>query len=270
VVARFGFWKNKTHHLDKMTLKELVVAYFQYYAIQGYIIAALISIYVAATHVTSLWANVAAVAITYVVYPLVWYLAHRYILHGNIFYKNPITARTWKRVHYDHHQDPYDLSILFGALYTTMPLIALATIPVGYLLDGIGGAATAFATGLIITCFYEFCHCIMHLSYKPKNEYVKKIKKLHVMHHFQNEKVNYGIMSFWLDKLFGTYQDNPAELEKSPTVFDLGYTAEMAEKYPWVARMSGGVSHNSPRERRLKHTSKDKKTATEHTQTAAE
>ena len=28
---------------------------------------------------------------------------------------------------------------------------------------------------------------------------------------------------------------------RSATVFNLGYTAEMAEKYPWVQELSGGV-----------------------------
>ena len=34
--ARAGIW-NRSHYLDKMTLKELVVAYFQYYSIIAYL-----------------------------------------------------------------------------------------------------------------------------------------------------------------------------------------------------------------------------------------
>jgi hypothetical protein len=75
-------------------------------------------------------------------------------------FKMPLLASDWKRIHYDHHQDPNHLEVLFGALHTTLPTIALATAPIGYAIGGFGGAAIAFATGLLTTCFYEFCHCI--------------------------------------------------------------------------------------------------------------
>jgi hypothetical protein len=39
-------------------------------------------------------------------------------------FKVPMLAATWKRIHYDHHQDPNRLEILFGALHTTLPTIA--------------------------------------------------------------------------------------------------------------------------------------------------
>jgi len=250
VFAQIGFWKERQYHLDKMTLNELVKAFFQYYAIQAYLVAGVIATYYAITlHVSVLMSLLAAV-IAVVVYPLAWYILHRFVLHGNYLYKNPVTAALWKRIHYDHHQDPYDLSILFGALYTTMPTIAAVTLPIGHYLDGWGGAASAFAAGMFFTCINEFCHCIMHLSYKPKNKYLRKIKALHLIHHFHNEKANYGITNYEWDRLFGNYYPDQTQLDKSPTVFDLGYTAEMAEKYPWVSKLSGGVSHNGPRERR--------------------
>jgi len=156
-------------------------------------------------------------------------------------FKSPLTAKVWKRIHYDHHQDPNHLEILFGALYTTLPTIALVTIPVGYLIGGIGGAAVAFAAGLLMTCFYEFCHCIQHLSYKPKNKWLADMKARHMAHHFHDETGNFGITSFMWDKLFGTLYDRPERPAKSETVFNLGYTPEVAKVYPWVAKHSGGV-----------------------------
>ena len=52
------------------------------------------------------------------------------------------------------------------------------------------------------------------------------------------------------DKLFGTFYESAAERpNKSPTVFNLGYTPEVAEKYRHVARLSGGVATDHPRER---------------------
>ncbi len=54
-----------------------------------------------------------------------------------MLYKSELTAKVWKRIHYDHHQNPHDLSVLFGALYTTLPPILLLTLPIGW---SIGGA----------------------------------------------------------------------------------------------------------------------------------
>src|SRR3546814_17185132 len=74
-------------------------------------------------------------------------------------FKSPLTSRTWKRIHYDHHQDPNHLEVLFGALYTTLPAIAAATIPVGGALGGFGAAMAAFSAGLLPTPSYEFSDC---------------------------------------------------------------------------------------------------------------
>lgn len=250
MIARLGFWKRQKHYLNKMTLRELIFAFFQYYAIQAYLVVGVVSTYVALTHITAVVPNLFVIALSILAYPLAWYLLHRYVLHGRFLFRSKLTAAVWKRIHYDHHQDPYDLEVLFGALYTTLPTIAAVTIPIGYAFDGLGGAATGLATGVFTTCVYEFCHCIQHLSYKPKSQWLKDIKKLHMSHHFHNENGNYGITNYLWDRLLGTYYEDNATLGKSPTVFNLGYTEEEAALYPWVAQMSGGLGPSTPRERR--------------------
>ncbi|RME64232.1 MAG: fatty acid hydroxylase family protein [Alphaproteobacteria bacterium] len=251
VAPKIGFWSNKSHYLNKMTLRQLVVAYFQYYAIQVYLLLAAASAYVAATHATALLPNLLAVGLAVLVYPLAWYILHRWVLHSRWMFRSPLTAKVWKRIHYDHHQDPHHLEVLFGALYTTLPTVALVTLPIGWALDGLGGAATAFATGLLTTCFYEFCHCIQHLSYKPRNRMLKAMKQNHMAHHFHDERGNYGITNFAIDRLFGTFYRREARPEKSPTVFNLGYDEAAAARYPWVARLSGGLATGTPRDRRV-------------------
>src|SRR3546814_3681823 len=71
------------------------------------------------------------------------------------------------------------------------------------------------------TCFYEFCHCIQHLSYKPKSKFLAAMKARHMAHHFHDEKGNYGITNFFWDRLFGTFYERHERKEKSPTVFNL-------------------------------------------------
>src|SRR6476469_2239492 len=152
--AKPGIW-NRSHYLDRMTLKDLWIAYFQYPAIIAYIGLAVASIVVWFEYPASLMQTVAAAGVVVVLYPLVWYCLHRWVLHSNWMFKVPVLASTWKRIHYDHHQDPNHLEVLFGALHTTLPTIAGVSLPVGYAIGGIGGAAAAFAAGLITTCVYE-------------------------------------------------------------------------------------------------------------------
>lgn len=250
---RPSFWRRE-HHLDKMSFKDLVVAYAQYPAIIAYVLLAVAAIGVYAWRPAPLVPTLVALGVAALVYPLVWYVLHRWVLHSRWMFKVPFLASTWKRIHYDHHQDPNHLEVLFGALHTTLPTIAIATAPVGYAIGsfwgaGVGGAAIAFATGLLTTCFYEFVHCIQHLAYKPKSKWLAEMKKRHMAHHFHDENGNFGITTFFWDKLFGTFYDRAERPKKSETVFNLGYTPDVAERYPHVARLSGGVATGHPRRR---------------------
>lgn len=247
-VIKPAFWA-KEHHLDRMTLRELVVAYFQYPAIIAYFACAAIAVRLYFRHPAPWVPTLAAIAVAVLVYPLVWYCLHRWVLHSRWMFKVPLLAATWKRIHYDHHQDPNRLEILFGALHTTLPTIVLATAPLGYLIGGAGGALAAVATGLLTTCFYEFCHCIQHLAYKPRMKMLAEMKARHMAHHFHDERGNFGITNFFWDKLFGTYYERIEKQRKSETVFNLGYTPEIAERYPHVARLSGGVATGHPSQR---------------------
>ncbi|HEV2747819.1 MAG TPA: sterol desaturase family protein [Allosphingosinicella sp.] len=237
-----------------MSLRDLVVAYAQYPAIIGYVLLALAALGLFAWRPAPLLPALLAAAAAAFAYPLVWYALHRWVLHSRWMFKVPALARTWKRIHYDHHQDPNHLEVLFGALHTTVPTLALASVPIGWAIGsrwdaGFGGACIALATALVTTCVYEFVHCIQHLAYKPRSKWLAEMKKRHLAHHFHDETGNFGITTFFWDKIFRTYYDRAERPAKSPTVFNLGYTPEVAEKWPHVARLSGGVATGHPRER---------------------
>lgn len=247
--ASNNFWQ-RSHYLDRMSFKELVVAYFQYPAIIVYLALAATGVGVWFWQPAGLVETAAAILSAVVIYPVAWYCLHRWVLHSQWMYKVPFLAGTWKRIHYDHHQDPNHLEVLFGALHTTLPTIVLFTGPIGYLIGGVGGAAAALSTALLTTCFYEFVHCIQHLSYKPKNKWLARLKKRHMEHHFHDENGNFGITNLFWDRVFGTFYERQDRKQKSPTVFNIGYTPETARKYPWVAQLSGGVATGHPRRRK--------------------
>lgn len=244
-----GIW-NKSHHLDRMTLRELIVAYFQHYTIVSYLVLSVVAVVVAALYPTTPLRMAASAIAAAALYPLIWHLLHQHVLHGQWMYRFKWLSATWKRIHYDHHQDPNHLEVLFGALHTTLPTIAVATLPVGWLIGGAGGAATALAAGLLTTCYYEFVHCIQHLAFKPKSKRVARMKQRHMEHHFHHERGNFGITNYWWDHVLGTYYERKDRPDKSPTVFNLGYTEDVAVRYPWVKQLSGGViATGHPRQR---------------------
>ena len=240
-----GFWRRE-HHLDRMTLRQLVVAFFQYPAIILYLALAAAAIGVWVARPAPIGRTLAAIAVAILLFPLVWYVLHRFVLHSRWMWKIGPLAATWKRIHYDHHQNPNHLEVLFGSPVNEVPTIMLATLPVGYLIGGVGGAAAALATGLIQACVNEFCHCIQHLSYTPKHPWLVMMKQRHMAHHFHDETGNFGITNFWWDRLFGTLYAKVSQRKKSPTVFNLGYTPEVARLYPRVAELSGGVATGHP------------------------
>jgi hypothetical protein len=51
------------------------------------------------------------------------------------------------------------------------------------------------------------------------------------------------------DRAFGTLYSRSDCPTKSATVFNLGYTKEVAARYPRVARLSGGPAEGHPRRR---------------------
>jgi len=243
-----SFW-HRSHYLDRMTFGDLLRAYFSHYAVIAYLTLAAAMIALWLYRPASALQTATAIGTIILAYPLIWYALHRWLLHSNWMFKVPLLAPAWKRIHYDHHQDPNHLEVLFGALYTTLPTLLLVAAVPGWLIGGTGGAAAAFATGLLVTCFYEFAHCIQHLAYKPRYRFLAAIKARHMEHHFHDERGNFGITNFVWDRLFGTYYTRPARPTKSATVFNLGYTDQVARRYPWVSRLSGGVAAGHPRQR---------------------
>ncbi len=235
-------WKGEEYLLNRMTFEDLVRAYVTYPAIQAYVALVIISIAFGAVTTKAPLQFILAIGAGALLFPIAWYVIHRFVLHGSWMYKSPLLAKLWKRVHYDHHRYPNDLSVLFGGLHTTLPTILLAAAPLGFLINGWPGAAGAVAGTLIMTAFTEFMHAGEHLAFEPKSQFWKDIKKRHLAHHFHNEHGNYGIAEFFWDKAFGTFYPEIKDAPRSATARNLGYDAEMAEKYPWVKALDENES----------------------------
>ncbi len=231
-------WKEEEYLLNRMTFDDLLRAYVTYPAIQVYAVVIVATLAIGFATMTSFWLFAGSFAVGALLFPIAWYFIHRFILHGSWMYKSPYLAKLWKRIHYDHHRYPNDLSVLFGGLHTTLPTILVVAAPVGWLISGPAGAAGAVAGTVFMTCVTEFLHAGEHLAFEPKSTFWKVMKKRHLAHHFHNEQGNYGIAEFFWDKVFGTFYEEAEDIPRTATARNLGYTDEMAKKFPWVKQLT--------------------------------
>ena len=238
MLAKLSPWHGRKYFLDKMTLGDLVIAFFTHYSIQTYLAVAASALWLCWQTARGWQGPALAAFAVALLYPWVEYALHRWVLHSRLFYRSPWTARVWKRIHYDHHQNPHDLSVLFGALYTTLPPIFLLTLPLGWAIGGIPAAAAALATGALLFAGYEFCHCVQHLPFTPRNRWLREIKRHHLAHHFHNERGNFGITLGLWDRVLGTGYAGPRAVPRSPTTHNLGYDDAERARYPWVGELS--------------------------------
>lgn len=165
---------------------------------------------------------------------LLEYLIHRFVLHNQIFYRHPITARIWRHLHYEHHMSPTETASMIGPPQYAIPVMLIVTVALGWSIAGLSGAAAAIAIGFWLILAYEYAHAYAHLVTDPKWPYGKMLRHAHMLHHFHNEKGNFGVTSPLFDWVFGTYYTDPAKVARCPTAKNLGYTAEQAKRYPWA------------------------------------
>lgn len=242
-------WRTQGSSFDlgRMSLRDLLRAYGSHPAIHLYLLLAGGSLAYAVHRADGVMPPLRAVLLTALAYPVVWYVLHRFVLHGRFLYRMRLTAPLWKRIHFDHHQDPNRMDVLFGSPLNTVPTILATAVPLGWFAGGGPAAAAAAAcAGFLITCGYEFCHCVQHLNVKPRSRVLRRMKELHLAHHFHHEDGNFGITSFAVDRLFGTFYGSVRDRPRSPHAFNLGYDAGQAERFPWVAELSGGPPRDGP------------------------
>ncbi len=223
-----------------MSLRDLVIAYLTYPTIILYAVLCVAAV------AGAVWLGALerpgrtglAILAVLAIYPFYEYALHRYVLHNPFLYRNPLTASLWKRIHYDHHQDPNRLDVLFGSPANTLPAVFVPSLLLGFAIGGWSSALAVLAVALVMFSFYEFCHCVQHLNYTPKSAWLRRIKKQHMSHHFHNETGNFGITTTIVDRLVGSYYAGSDERSRSAHVYDLGYDQEEAKRYPWVALRS--------------------------------
>jgi sterol desaturase/sphingolipid hydroxylase (fatty acid hydroxylase superfamily) len=130
-----------------------------------------------------------------------------YWIHRAIFHFEPeegIGARLHWMVHGVHHDHPND------PLRLVMPPAVSVPLAVLFLLAfvAIFGTPLAWAVGagfLAGYLAYDMLHYALHHHRQPRTALERRLRELHMRHHFEDETHGYGISAPWWDIVFGTF-----------------------------------------------------------------
>ncbi|MBM6617028.1 sterol desaturase family protein [Bacillus suaedaesalsae] len=150
-----------------------------------------------------------------ILYIISEYMTHRFFFHMKAP-KNKSFLKFMKRIHYDHHEEPNDLKLLFLPIWYSLPQLVIVVLAVTLLTGDVFIALAVFAGTASTILYYEWTHYVAHRPYQPKTRWGKYMKKLHILHHFKNEKYWYGVTNPSMDYLFGTMKDGK-DVSKSET-----------------------------------------------------
>ncbi len=133
-----------------------------------------------------------------------WTLAE-YWIHRVIFHFEPergIGARLHWMIHGVHHDHPNDPLRLVMPPAASVPL-ALLFYAAFYLVLG-ADLAFAFGAGFLAGYLaYDMIHYHLH-HHSPRTRFGKRLRELHMRHHFQDDERGFGVSAPWWDHVFGT------------------------------------------------------------------
>jgi sterol desaturase/sphingolipid hydroxylase (fatty acid hydroxylase superfamily) len=134
----------------------------------------------------------------------VWTLTE-YWLHRIVFHFEPekgIGARLHWMIHGVHHDHPNDPMRLVMPPSASIPLGLVFALLFQSLLDY--GAACGLSAGFFAGYLaYDMTHYAVH-HMTPRGPVGRKLRELHMRHHFQDDTTGFGVSAPWWDKVFGT------------------------------------------------------------------
>ncbi len=140
----------------------------------------------------------------YVLWTLFEYWLHRIVFHFEP--ERGIGARLHWMIHGVHHDHPNDPLRLVMPPAVSLPLGALVFGGLWLIFGKIyaPGVGAGFFAGYLI---YDMLHYYVHHA-NPKSRLGKRLRELHMRHHFQDDKQGFGISAPYWDKVFGTLARN--------------------------------------------------------------
>jgi cyclopropane-fatty-acyl-phospholipid synthase len=120
------------------------------------------------------------------------YIFHRFILHG---------LQPFRGWHDEHHQRPR-ARICTPTVFSASLILVLVFLPAW----AIGSEWSACAVTLGVLSGY-FSYAVLHHAahhWRSDNEWLKRRKRWHALHHHSNEPACFGVTSSFWDRVFGS------------------------------------------------------------------
>jgi dihydroceramide fatty acyl 2-hydroxylase len=141
-----------------------------------------------------------AVGLGYVAWTLAEYWIHRIVFHFEP--EDGLGARLHWIVHGVHHDHPNDPMRLVMPPSVSVPL-TLLFLWLFELALGFDWAIAVFSGFLAGYLAYDMLHFHTH-HHRPKSRLGRKLRELHMRHHFQDDHTGYGVSAPYWDHVFGT------------------------------------------------------------------
>ena len=136
----------------------------------------------------------------YLLWTLAEYWIHRIVFHFEP--ENGIGARLHWMIHGVHHDHPNDPLRLVMPPSVSVPLALLFCLLFWVVLGAT--AAPAFGSGFLAGyLIYDMTHYHVH-HHTPRTRAGRRLRELHMRHHFQDDSTGYGVSAPWWDHVFRT------------------------------------------------------------------
>jgi len=144
-------------------------------------------------------------AIAYAVGGYVFWTLTEYWMHRVVFHFEPedgIGAKLHWIIHGVHHDHPNDRMRLVMPPSVSVPLAILFLLLFWLVLGSV--AAPAFGAGFLAGyLIYDMTHYHVH-HHTPRTRAGKRLRELHMRHHFQDDTRGFGVSAPWWDLVFRT------------------------------------------------------------------
>ena len=146
------------------------------------------------------WNSVGLFVGGYAVWTLTEYWLHRVVFHFEP--EDGIGAKLHWMIHGVHHDHPNDPLRLVMPPSASIPLATLFVI-IWQIVFGYGGGFAVSAGFLAGYLGYDMTHYFVHHG-KPRGPIGRKLRELHMRHHFEDDTTGYGVSAPYWDRVFGT------------------------------------------------------------------
>src|SRR5688572_13721324 len=146
------------------------------------------------------WNAVGLVVGGYAVWTLTEYWLHRVVFHFEP--QNGIGARLHWMIHGVHHDHPNDPKRLVMPPSASVPL-ALVFALIFYVVLGAQWWMPFTAGFLAGYLAYDMIHYHVH-HHRPRTRVGRRLRELHMRHHFQDDERGFGVSAPYWDYVFGT------------------------------------------------------------------